>query len=374
MDRRRFLVMTGAAAAVHCLAGPARSVAATLPGAAGSIWIDAQGVVDGLDEKDGKLVPSPGLIAAIRQGRIDAVSTTLGAVGNLGGQFQTAVRSIADYDRVIEENPGLLLKVTSAADLRSAKAGRRLGIIYNFQDTTPLETDPDNVTRFAALGVRVMQLTYNKRNLAGDGCLEKSNAGLSDFGRDVIARIEAANVVLDLSHGGQRTVAEAIAASTAPAAISHSGCRALVDFPRNTHDSEMRALADKGGVFGLYLVPFLRAGAAPTTQDLLRHLDHAVRICGEDHVGIGTDNPLTGYRVDAVSLQWQRERYAGRVKAGVAAPGERGDVLTMVEGYNDAARFDSIARDLGRMGWSSARIDKVLGGNFARLFAAVWRG
>src|SRR3546814_935260 len=274
---------------------------------------------------------------------------------------------------MIGEHPHLLIKVESAADLAAALSPGRCGLIYNFQDTTPLEADPSKAAMFGTLGVKIIQLTYNKRNLAGDGCLESANAGLSDFGREAIAEIEKANFLLDLSHSGQRTQAEGIAAAKRPPAITHSGCRALVDFPRNTYDAEMKALADKGGVFGVYLMPFLRAKGQPGREDLIRHLEHAVKVCGEDHVGIGTDGPFLGYEVNDETRKRQREFYEDRAKRGIAAPGEGADVLNLVEGYNDATRYDQLAADLKARGWSSARVDKLLGDNFARLFTEVWK-
>jgi membrane dipeptidase len=275
---------------------------------------------------------------------------------------------------LIGEHRQCLAKIENAAGIVEARGRGRVGIVYNFQDTTALEGDAARVATFATLGVKILQLTYNKRNLAGDGCLERANAGLSDFGREVIAKIEEARVLLDLSHAGQRTIAEGIAEAKAPPAITHSGCRDLVDLPRNTFDKEMRALAEKGGVFGVYLMPFLRAKGQPGTEDLLRHLDHAVKVCGEDHVGIGTDNMLLGYTVDDKMRAEHRKFFEDRKARGIAAPGEAVDVLNLVEGYNDAARFDRIAADLKRRGWSAARVDKVLGGNFVRLFGEAWGG
>jgi len=188
----------------------------------------------------------------------------------------------------------------------------------------------------------------------------------------VIARINRARLLLDLSHAGRRTIAEGIAASSAPPAITHSACRNLVDRPRNTYDSEMRALADKGGVFGLYLMPFLRASGQPQREDLLRHIEHALGVCGEDHIGIGTDGPLMGYTVDDRLRETQRQFYEERVRLGIAAPGEAADIYNFVEGYNSADRYDRIAADLRGRGWSIARIEKLLGGNWVRLFGEVW--
>ena len=376
LHRRHFLLAAGAALALPHAAlaqGDADRPAPARPRRARSIYVDGQGALSGFEQPGpGRYQFSDRLLAAIRERRIDVINATIAQVGNGPDRYRSAVEGIAVWDDLISGNPRHLVKVERAADVRAAAESGRIGIIYNFQDTTPLETDAMNVHRFAALGVRVMQLTYNKRNLAGDGCLERSNAGISDFGRELIQRINAAKVLLDLSHAGQRTQAEGIAASSAPPSITHSGCRALVDLPRNTHDAEMRALAQKGGVFGVYLMPFLRLSGQPQREDLLRHLDHAVNVCGEDHVGIGTDDPFLGYEINDESRRQHREFYEERVRLGISAPGESADVMNYVEGYNSADRYDRIAADLRRRGWSTTRIEKVLGGNFVRLFGEVW--
>jgi membrane dipeptidase len=377
MERRQFLLAAGAALAfptgLLARQPAAERPAAPRPRGARSIYVDAQGAPSGFDEPEpGRHVPSERLLAAIRERRIDVISATIGEVGNGPDRFRSAAQAIADWDRMIAGQPRYFTRIATARELRAAAEAGKVGIVYNFQDTTPMETDAANVDRFATMGVRVMQLTYNKRNLAGDGCLERANAGISDFGLELIARINRNKVLLDLSHAGQRTQAEGIAASTAPPSITHSGCRNLVDLPRNTYDAEMRALAQKGGVLGVYLMPFLRASGQPQREDLLRHLDHAVNVCGEDHVGIGTDVPLMGYEITEATRAEHRRFYEDRVARGIAAPGESADVMNYVEGYNEVDRYDRIGADLRRRGWSTARVEKVLGGNFVRLFGEVW--
>ena len=375
MDRRQFLIAAGAALTLPQAALAQERPPAARPRGARSIYVDGQGAIDGFDEPEpGRYVPTPRLIAAIRERRIDVINATIGDVGNGPDRFRNAAAAVAGWDRLLGAHPTLLAKIESVADIRAAVAAGKVGIVYNFQDTTALEADAGNVDTFATLGVRCIQLTYNKRNLAGDGCLERSNAGLSDFGREVVARINRGRVLLDLSHAGQRTQAEGIAASTAPPSITHSACRAVTDHPRNTYDAEMRALADKGGVFGVYLMPFIRFPGQPQREDLLRHLDHAVNVCGEDHVGIGTDNPLLGYEVNDETRRRHRESTAERVRRGIAAPNEDPEVMLYVEGYNGGDRYDRIGADLRRRGWSTARVEKVLGGNFVRLFGDVWGG
>lgn len=374
MQRREFLAAAASAGAALVLPD---SSDAQAPDArhnqTRSMRVDAQGGISGLDERPGgHYIATPQLTEAIRQRRLDLICITVAEPGNGVDRFRAAIDGIATWNRIIAEHRTLFARVESVPDIHAARAAGKLGVIYDFQDAAPLEGDAERVATFAALGVKLMQLTYNKRNLCGDGCLEHDNAGLSDFGREVIARINEAKIVLDLSHAGQKTIAEGIAASKTPLVITHSGCRSLTDNPRNTFDAEMRALATKGGVFGVYLMPFLTTKGQPQREDLVRHLEHAVNVCGEDHVGIGTDNPLLGFEINDQSRKEQREFYESRAKRGIAAPGEAADVFNMVEGYNDVLRYEHLEGDLSRRGWSSTRIEKVLGGNFMRLFGEVW--
>jgi membrane dipeptidase len=220
--------------------------------------------------------------------------------------------------------------------------------------------------------VRISQPTYNRRNLMGDGCLEAADGGLSRLGHDFIAEVNRLHMLLDLSHAGPRTISDGIAASTVPMAITHTGCRALVDVPRNTYDDSLKALADRGGVAGIYFMPFLRASGQPHADDLIRHLEHAVNVCGEDHVGLGTDGGISAIELNEAYAKFQRKFFEDRAKAGIAAPGEAPDVFNLVPEYNAPRRFRTLADDLAHRGWTSARIEKILGRNFARLFADVW--
>jgi membrane dipeptidase len=303
-----------------------------------------------------------------------AYHTTVARPGNNPDAFEMAVAGIAEDDQLITDNSDLLVKALKASDITAAKRDGRIALIYGFQDTTAIGTKLERVALFKGLGLRVLQLTYNRRNLCGDGALEPANAGLSKLGRETIAAIETASLLLDLSHGGQRTIAEAIAAATRPMTISHTGCRALNDNPRNVWDAELKALADKGGVAGIYFMPFLRADSKPTRDDLLRHFEHAVNVCGEDHVSIGTDGGSSAIVVDDKARADAKAEFAARSAAGIAAPGEGPDVFTYVADYNSPLRLRMLADDLAARGWKAARIEKVLGGNLMRLWAETWGG
>ncbi|MBL8267288.1 dipeptidase [Steroidobacter sp.] len=311
-------------------------------------------------------------IADTKQSGVSAVNLTIGGVGNGPRMYEQALESLAYYEGEITAHPDVLMKVRSCREIREAKAKGGLGLIFGFQDTSMLEGDLERLSLFRNLGVRIVQLTYNRRNLMGDGCLEPANSGLSTLGREAIAEINRLKLLLDLSHAGARTIAEGIAAARAPLAITHTGCRALVDVPRNTHDSELKALANRGGVVGIYFMPFLRQSGQQHAADLIRHLEHAVNVCGEDHVGLGTDGVISGATLDVAYGEHQRKFYEERRQAGIAAPGEAADVFNLIPEYNDPLRLLTLAGDLSRRGWPEGRIEKILGRNFARLFEAVW--
>ena len=311
-------------------------------------------------------------LADMRASGITALNFTINEVGNGPDKFYKAVASIAGVEAEVVAHPDLLLIIRDGADLNSARATRRFGIIMGCQDTTMLEGDLGRLKVFRDLGVRIVQPTYNVRNLMGDGSAEPADGGLSRMGFEFVSEMNQLRMLIDLSHAGPRTIAQAIAASRAPVAITHTGCRELVDLPRNTRDSELRALADKGGVAGIYFMPFLRKSGQPHAEDVIAHIEHAVNVCGEDHVGLGTDGLVSGFPMTEAFKAFHRKDVESRQKAGISAPGESVDVYTLVPEYNDPRRFKRLADDLVRRGWSSARIEKILGGNFARLFTDVW--
>jgi len=374
-DRRR--VLAGAAAALGVSGWRSPAFAGETAGEADyrrAVIIDALGEIPDPAAPAGlEGPPSAALLSDLRTSGLTAVSVTLG-LGASGDPLANVVRKIAAYDEKVAAAPDRLQRVIQAGDIARAKASGRLGLIYNVQDGSVLNGDLGRVSLLKALGLRVMQLTYNPRNIIGDGCLEPGNAGLSVFGSAVVEELGRQRLVMDLSHGGQRTTAEAIRLATRPPVISHSGCRALVDFPRNTADAELRALADKGGVAGIYLMPFLSPAGAVTPGDLFRHLEHAVNVCGEDHVGLGTDGAVSAAPITEDTWRRQRAFYEARAAQGVAAPGEGPDRLNLIAAYNEPARFLRIAGDLSRRGWPERRIEKILGANFLRVFDEVWGG
>jgi len=374
LDRREFLssAVAAALAASPMVRAAAPKRGFTEQAYAKAVVIDALGGPGGFEPDRTEPGFSAKALADAKASGVTAVNLTVNSVGNGPRKFEETVSEIAFAERMIGAHPDYFMKVLKGADLKTAKDSGRMGFIYGFQDTSSLDGDLERLAVFHGLGVRIVQPVYNRRNLMGDGCLEPANGGLSTLGRELIAEINKQKILLDLSHAGARTQAEGIAASKSPMAITHTGCRALVDVPRNTHDSELKAVADRGGVVGIYFMPFLRASGQPHAEDLLKHLEHAVNVCGEDHVGLGTDGGISAIKLDDKYAAFQRKFFEDRQKAGIAAPGEAADVFNLVPEYNDEHRFFTLANDLSERGWNAKRIEKILGANFARLFGEVW--
>jgi membrane dipeptidase len=214
-----------------------------------------------------------------------------------------------------------------------------------------------------------MQLTYNRRTPFGAGCLDGETDGLTDLGRKAIAKMNELGVALDLSHSNTRTTADGIAASTKPPIITHAGCRAVYMHPRNKEDRELKALADRGGVVGIYMLPYLTASPKqPMLDDYLQHLEHALKVCGEEHVGIGSDVPF--FHVDDADLAEMKQAAEKRKADGIAAPGE--DRPTYIPDLNTPRKMELIADALLKRGHKTAVVEKILGANFRRVFGEIW--
>ena len=333
-------------------------------------------VIDGLGGFDDPYSPpeatviDPRAVADLKTSGLTMSHLTVNTVGNGADVWEKTIATIAQADQAINDNPEVLIKVSTTADIRRAKLEGKLAILYGTQDTSLVGADLDRLALLKGLGVRSVQLTYNLRNLCGDGSLEPSNAGLSKLGLATIARIEKEKMLVDFSHGGQRTIAEGIAATTRPPIISHTGCRALHDNPRNVWDAEMKACADKGGVVGIYWMPFLVANSRPSSADLIRHMEHVKNLCGEDHVSIGTDGILSKTVINDKSRAAQKKFYEGRAAQGIAAPGEGPDIFNIVADWDDIMRYRHLADGLSKAGWTTGQVEKALGSNLMRVYGA----
>lgn len=311
-------------------------------------------------------------LADARAAGLTAFNMTIGYVFGPGDPYQRTLDELSVWNAFIRAHAAGLLLVRTAADILRARDEGRIGVILGFQNAAMLGDDVSRVAGFARDGVRVIQLTYNGPNQLGDGAMAPANRGLTPFGREVVAQLNQHRVLVDLSHSGQQICLDAAAASTAPIILSHTGCRAVADLPRNKTDRELRAVAERGGFVGIYFMPFLALGRQPMAADLVAHIEHAIQVCGEDHVGIGTDGTIPAIDDMAAYRKGLEDEVRQRQAAGISAPGERADIVPFLPDLAGPDKFHRLAGLLARRGHSSARIEKVLGGNFLRVAGAVW--
>ena len=312
---------------------------------------------------------------AIREAKasgLTAVNITLGYVSGPQDPYEYTIRTIGVWDQLLRERGADLIRIERASDLQRARREGKVGVIYGFQNMAQVGDKLDRIDTFARLGVRVMQLTYNPANQIGDGSMAPENRGLTPFGREVVARINANKAMVDLSHSGERTCLDAIAASTRPISINHTGCRAVTDLPRNKTDAELRGVAEKGGFVGVYFMPFTNLSGHAHAEDVVAHIAHAVEVCGEDHVGIGTDGGVT--TIDDLG-QYQAhltQEITERRAAGISATGERPDTYPFVVDLRGPEQFHKLARLLKAKGYSSGRVEKILGQNYLGFAREIW--
>jgi membrane dipeptidase len=310
--------------------------------------------------------PTADTLRAVRQSGITAINFTIS-----DPTFEGTVGNIATLEASVEQHPEAFLIVRRHSDIARAKRENKIGIMPGFQYTAFLEENPDRIELFRRFSVRIMQLTYNNRSIFGDGCLEPGNAGLSKAGIAAVKKMNDLGVALDLSHSGYRTTSDGIAESAKPVLISHSGCAAVYPHPRSKPDEILKSLADRGGYFGVYLMPYVVASpTVPTREHVLDHIIHAINVCGADHVGIGSDGSIQKTVLTTEQIAAFDQDIARRKKLGIGAPGE--DRYPYVPDLNGPDHMEIIATELAKRSQPASVIEKVLGANFQRVIGEIW--
>jgi len=279
--------------------------------------------------------------------------------------LQSAIDALVQWRNRIDENRRQLLMALTAADFQEARASNRTAVMMNFQDATMLQGDADNVDALHALGMRSFQLTYNYRNLLGDGCLERTNAGLSEFGVSVVERMNDVGVMIDVSHSGPQTTLDGIEFSKKPIAMTHTFCAALRPHPRAKSDEAIKSCADKGGVTGICALGYFIGpdpGGETSIEDYADQVEYAVNLAGYDHVALSTDFPPQGISPWATRENWYEPRLEWfKPSYEVRWP-------PWIPELDTPDRFRNLVRILEGRGWSQENLEKLLGLNWLRLF------
>lgn len=305
---------------------------------------------------------------ALRGSGIDVIKYSLGGIND---DFQRTVAAIAQVQKLIEAHPAYFTQVRTAADFARAKSESRLGIIFSFESAEMLQGKLESLELFRNLGVRVMQLSYNRKSPFAAGVMEPEGGGLTPLGREAVAEMNRLGVAIDLSHANAATTTDVLTLAGKPPVMTHAGCAAIHPHPRNKSDEQLRSLADRGGVIGIFDLPYLTASPRqPTVDDYLAHLEHALRIAGEDHVGIGSDVGVLPRDLSEKGMAELQKELEQRRASGLGAPEE--DRPPYVVGLNTPRRIEVITDQLLRRGYPPAVVEKVIGANFARVFADIW--
>jgi membrane dipeptidase len=273
--------------------------------------------------------------------------------------WQKTIKNIGAFITWLEKNADRFTLVRTVADIDAAKREGKLAIAFDIEGMNSLDGEAYMVSFYYRLGVRQMLFAYNLNNLAGSGCHDK-DTGLTDFGRQVIAEMNRVGMLVDCSHTGLRTTLQAMEASTAPCIFSHSNPVTLHKHGRNIVDEQIKACARTGGVIGINGIGLFLGDPVASTPTLVRAITYVADMVGIDHVGLALDwtpENLEGLTAANPKFWPQSEGYGQGSNMRVAAPSQLPEITEM----------------LLERGYAEEDVRKVMGGNFRRVAAAVWK-
>ena len=309
---------------------------------------------------------------------VNIASGTYAGPAKMEDAYQISVNGIANAISIINAIPEKLMLVTTADHIIEAHETGKYGIIFDFQDTTPFGTDLNKVDFFYNLGLRVVQLTYNLRNLVGDGCTEIHKSGLSYFGKELVSKLNDMKMLVDVSHCSEQVGWDSMETSNAPVVITHSSSAAVCKHDRGKGDKLAKAIADNGGFFGVVIIPGFIQNETPnaTLDHWALHIEHLVNVIGIDHVCVGTDKMGPGPGTDSLfeyptempetkigAFNWSGFREEHRVSPKYAD--------WKIEGYNDFGDWPNLTIKLAERGFNEEEIRKLLGLNYLRVYKDV---
>lgn len=354
MNRRQFTL--GATAGAVSLATAGISNAAQTP-TQRALVIDAMGEV--------REVYTDSLCREMIDSGLNSITVTLCDPKSYEAEaYEWAMDGVLAYDRLIEKESEFWMKATRVADIDRARDAGKIAIFYLFQNSTQFGRDLDTVDIFYGLGVRSSQITYNFQNWAGAGCNEINDSGLTTFGHELVEKMNERRMLIDLSHAGMKTMADTIAASSVPVIVSHSCCKALYEHNRNTTDENIRAIADKGGLFGVtQMRPFMTHQVDNAVHFYYQHIEHAIKVAGIDHVCIGSDRDHRRLTLT--------EEYLEELRREEGPNFVRSEWPLYFEELNGPRRMETIWDGLSQRGMNEDKLEKLFGLNLQRLYSEV---
>lgn len=297
-------------------------------------------------------------VEAWRSGGATCCVLSVGAPAAVAG----TVYDIADAYRIIRQREDLRL-ATTAKDIRAAKTDGQLAVVLQFQGTEPIEYELALIEAYWRLGVRIIQLAYNRRSPVCDGSEEPNDAGLSAFGRRVVPELNRLGIVVDVSHTGVRSALEAVELSAAPVIASHSNAAAVHSSQRNLPDELIRAIASSGGTMGINGYPsFVAPDPHPTLDQFIDHMSYIADLVGCQHVALGVDywnGTQAEYDALIASGTWHPDNYPP-------------PPWPFPEGIDDPSGLPRLTARLLERGFEPDEVRGILGENLLRVYDKVW--
>jgi microsomal dipeptidase-like Zn-dependent dipeptidase len=311
---------------------------------------------------------SRAIFQQMRAGGVDCVHVTICYWEN----FRETVANFSRWHRLFEQHADLIRPVKTAEDVRCAQEEGRTGIVFGFQNCSPIDDDIGLVQVLHELGARFMQLSYNNQSLLATGCYETDDPGITRMGKEVIKEMNRVGLVIDMSHSAERSTLEAIEISARPIAITHANPKFWFPALRNKSDAVLKALAESGGMVGFSLYPHhLKDGSNCRLGDFCEMVARAADLIGVTHIGIGSD--LCQGHPDSV-VEWMRNgRWTRTVDYGEGSKSNAG-FPPQPEWFRDNRDFGNIAEELHTVGFSGADIERIMGRNWLDFFDRSFTG
>ena len=280
--------------------------------------------------------------------------------------IRETLENIGTWNRHFINHADLIMPVRQAADILEAKRVGKVGIIFGFQNCSPIEDDVKMVEILHQLGVRIMQLTYNNQSFLATGCYEEQDGGITRFGRQVIKEMNRVGMVIDMSHSAEKSTLEAIEISERPIAITHANPTFFHKALRNKSETVIRAIGESEGMLGFSMYPFhLKNGSDCTLEEFCQMIGETADMIGIDRIGIGSDLCLNwDYKV----LEWMRSgRWTTSVDHGEGSA-EKPSWPPQPSWFSGSKDLHTIAKGLANQGFSDDDIAKVMGENWLSFF------
>jgi len=289
--------------------------------------------------------------------------------GNMIPTYEGMLQYMASQNGIVASNPDFFTRIDTKEKLRTVNKSNKIGLLITNQNSNHFRT-LDDVNLFYSLGQRVSQLTYNGKNKLGCGAFEDVDTGITEYGKQVVQRMNEVGMGVDVSHCADKTTLGGIEASSKPVLITHGACRTIAKgVARAKTDEAIKAMAKTGGVIGIPILRFMIREKEPVNIDhFFNHIDHVADLVGIEHVGIGSDQGL--YTEDAMGKEYTRYRLENAPAKYQCHTNE--DFLITIDKLNHPHRTYDIAEGLLKRGYKDEHVKMVLGENFKRALIEIF--